>query len=56
MVRNAAARGFGTGAIIFSSAARTAGPDTRMTARPARPGALDSAKIVEVSVIPFAYS
>ena len=38
------------------SASRAAGPDTRMTATPARPGALESAKIVEASVMGFAYS
>ena len=46
MVRNAAKRGFGFGAAIRSTTTPANGPDTRMTATPARPCPLDSAKMV----------
>ena len=50
--RKAAERGFGGGAAILVKAVdQRPAPTARMTATPARPGALESAKMVEASVI-----
>ena len=51
MRRNAAMRFFGRGGANASITSPARGPDTRTTATPARPGALDSAKIVGASAM-----
>ena len=47
---NAAKRGLGRGAAIWSSTAPAAGPETRTTATPARPWPLERAKMVSVAM------
>src|SRR5690606_10618149 len=49
--RKAANRGSGRGDASISSTLPDAGPDMRMTATPARPGALESANMVATSII-----